>query len=594
MSKNEETIMLPEVEEESRLFSEFSYPSYEDWEKTVEKVLQGETFEDKLVTETYEGILLQPMYWPEEANRLPHLSALPGMGSFVRGISASGYAGQPWEIAQQLQYPSPLDFNKAARFDLKQGQTNLHMSLDGVGLLSSDPDETNKEKIGAAGVSIFSVSDVDVAFHDIDLEEIPVFIETGSLGLPVLSMMIAHMEHQGNNLKKLRGCIGSDPIGTLVQHGTISQSMESVFRTLGHCMIWAKNSSPELQTVCVRGEVYHDGGASAVEELGFTIATGVEYLRELTGQGMAVDDIAAQMRFSFSIGSNFFMEIAKLRAARCIWAGVIKAFGGSESAGKMYIHGRTSAWTKTLYDPYMNMLRSTTEAFAGIIGGVNSLHVTPFDEVIRHSDGFSSRIAKNTQMILKDEAHLDRVTDPAGGSWYVETLTDALARRAWSLLQEVETKGGILKALMAGFPQERVADTAAKKIHNIIHGIDKVVGTNIFRNFEETPLVLEMDRIRSFQLQRMQELSMYRSSVDQVRLQSSAHSLTEAVKSAPERVVAAAVEAVRCGATLGDLGHAIRNSAGNGEILCIRAIQEGRGADYFEQIDKRAEKGASG
>ena len=383
-----------ELNEENQLFSEFPVPTYQEWRKAVEKSLKGASFEEKLVSKNYEGISLQPMYRQEDIEGLSHLSSLPGAVPYVRGTRALGYQEKPWEVSQELVYSTPKEFNEAAKNDLQRGQTMLNLVLDQASALGQDPDQALPENVGRGGVSISSLKDFNQALEGIDLEQTPLLIQAGCAGLPVYSMLVTHAGQAGLNISKLRGCVGMDPLGTLAKEGTIPFSLKKAYDFMASFTFWAKDETPELQTILVQGDPFHNAGGNAVQELAFALASGVEYVRGMQERGLSIEEIAPRMLFSFSIGSNFFMEIAKLRAGRLLWSKIIDAFGGNEEAQKMTIHARTSSWTKTVYDPYVNMLRGTAEAFAAIIAGVDSLHVSPFDEAVRPADEFSRRIAE--------------------------------------------------------------------------------------------------------------------------------------------------------------------------------------------------------
>ena len=348
----------------------------------------------------------------------------------------------------------------------------------------------------------------------IDLERIPVYIQTGLMALPVTALLVAYLRRQGKSAEKLRGCIGTDPLGILISNGTLPVSPESAYAAMAQLTAWAIKHAPRLQTIVVRGHPYHDGGGSAVQELAFVMATAVEYLNEMQTRGISVDDAAVRMRFSFSVGSQFFMEIARLRAARLVWAQIVSAFGGSGDAQKMFIHACTSAWNKTIYDPYVNLLRATTEALAGVMGGADSMQVGAFDQVIRPADEFSRRIARNIHLILQKECNFTRPVDPPGGSWYIEKLTDSVARKAWNLFQDIEAKGGMSRALREGFPQAQVAQTAAKRKANIARRKDIFVGTNMYPNLDEKPLEGRPADHEAIQRMQSVRLAGYRLSVD--------------------------------------------------------------------------------
>jgi len=573
----------PGVGEETRLFGEFPRATCEEWREVAGKSLKGGSFEKKLITGTYEEIDLQPIYWREDIAGLPHMDSLPGFPPYVRNNEALGYLVKQWEVSQEFACGDPGLLNRVMRSDLERGQTELNILLDRATLAGLDADEAVAGDVGREGVSISSTADMARALDGIDLERVPVYIQAGLMALPVTALLVAYMRQRGKSTEKLRGCTGADPLGILVSRGALPVPLESAYDAMAQLTAWTREHAPLLQTIVVRGHPYHDGGGSAVQELSFVMATAVEYLDEMRARGISVDDAAVRMRFSFSVGSQFFMEIARLRAARLVWSQIVSAFGGGEEAQKMFIHVCTSAWNKTIYDPYVNLLRTTTEAFAGVMGGADSIQVGPFDQAIRPADGFSRRIARNIQLILEKECRFTMPVDPPGGSWYVEKLTDSIAGKAWSLFQEVEARGGMSRALLEGFPQARVAQTAAKRKANIARRKDIFVGVNMYPNLDEK--LLEAYPVDHGEIQRRQSarLAAYRLSVDQADRQER----LSALAGARESVVEAAVKAALAGATLGDLARAMPVPAVT--LPVVGAIEAYRGAEIFEQLRKAAE-----
>ncbi|MDP2717773.1 MAG: acyl-CoA mutase large subunit family protein, partial [Candidatus Micrarchaeota archaeon] len=326
-----------------------------------------------------------------------------------------------------------------------------------------DPDwvKPGEEEIG--GLSIATLQDLDRALEGINLETTSLFIRSGSSAMPLASLLVALVRKRGQDPKILRGCIEMDPLGVLSHEGRLPQSLTGAYREMAALTMWARKNAPELQTICVHTRAWHESGGGAAQELAFGLATGVEYLRRLLDRGLFINDVAPRIRFAMTVGNQFFMEIAKLRAARMVWSQAVEAFGGNEAAQRLHIHGRTSLRNKTVYDPHVNILRGTVEAFAAVLGGCDSLQVGAFDEVIRAPDDFSRRLARNTQLILAKECNLTSFIDPAGGSWYVEKLTNELAQRAWALFQQVESRGGMALAMEKGFVQGDINHAALER-----------------------------------------------------------------------------------------------------------------------------------
>ncbi|MEW9668802.1 methylmalonyl-CoA mutase family protein [Ammoniphilus sp. 3BR4] len=564
------------VEQEMPTFEEFSIPTYDEWRQAAEKALKGASFDEKLVTQTYEGIEIHPLYRQENIQNLPHAGSLPGFAPYVRGTRTLGYLARPWEVAQEIKAPTPKEFNRQARHDLERGQTMLNLVLDKPSLSGMDPDQADMGEVMTHGLSIFSLEDLETALDGIDLERIPVYIQAGPSALPLIAFVAALMEKRNLRVDQLRGCIGADPIGFLAAEGTLKNGLDSALDAMAKTVLWSEEFAPHVQTISVQGHPYHNGGAHAVQELAFTLAAGVEYILALQERGIDINRSAKQIGFSFSVGSHFFMEIAKIRAARMLWANIIQAFGGDEEAQKMRIHARTSSWNKTLHDPYVNMLRGTAEAFAGVVAGVDSLHVAPFDEVLRESDEFSRRISRNIQLILESEAHLGRVIDPAGGSWYVEALTDEVAQKTWELFQKVEAEGGMLASLLSGWPQQHIAEVFNKRLANISRRKEKIVGTNMYPNLQE-PKLASQNGLTDKKKARVESVLQFRKN----------RQLADTPASPGSFSVRQAIQQVQKGATLGQITKLFQNK--DASCLTVRPVLAARAAEPFEALRAAAE-----
>ncbi len=567
--------------QESGLFAEFPPPSYEDWLKAIEKMLKGGSFEKKLVTKTYEGIRLQPMYRRQDTDNLAHIHSLPGFAPYVRGNRASGYLTESWAIAQELPYSTPSEMNEALRTDIERGQNAVNLVLDRATAAGIDADVAPAEDVGHQGTSLSSLNDLATALDGIDLAQMPILVQAGSAAVPLAALLIAHLQNQGVAPESLHGSIQYDPLGTLALEGALPYALESAYDRMAALTGWAAKHAPHVQTITVNGHPYHNGGGSAVQELAFGLATGVTYLRAMQDRGLAIDTVAPHVLFSFSLGSNFFMEVAKLRAARLLWASIVKAFGGSDAAQKVAIHVRTSAYNKTIYDPYVNMLRTTTEAFSGVLGGCDSMYISPFDTVVRIPDFFSRRVARNTHIVLEQECNLNKVIDPAGGSWYVEHLTDALAQESWKLFQEIEKQGGLFPALQAGFPQQEVARVAAERAKNIALRKDVFVGTNLYPNLKEKPAEVPHVDIAARQNERVTQLKQYRASVDQAKRQAALQKLS----SAHGDMIASAAAAALAGATVGEIAQALGQAGGP----TVKPVDVHRATAAFETLRAASE-----
>lgn len=530
----------------------FPIPSFTEWEQAVEKSLKGKPFE-KLYSTTYENIIIKPIYTRRDIESLAHVEQYPGFPGYVRGTRPNGYIQEPWKVSQEISATSPQEWNEIVKHDLAKGQTEIHIVLDRLGF------------------PVISLDDMEIMFSDISLDQYSLRVDAGAQSLSFFALFAAYLQKRQMPFAAVHGTIGMDPIGTLAETGHLSFSLASLYDVMADAVQWAKNNMPHVKTIIVRGEPYHNGGANAIQELAFAFSTAVEYINACLDRGLMIDDIASRIQFSFAIGSNFFMEIAKLRAARLVWSNIVQAFGGSERAQKIAMHARTSYFTKTIYDPYVNMLRATAEAFAATVGGADSLHVSPFDEAIGPADEFSRRIARNTQLILLEEAHIANVIDPAGGSYYVEMLTAKVAEESWRLFQQIEGKGGIVKALQDGVVQAEVENVAKQRRDNVKKRKEKIVGTNFYANLAETP-------IQKANESGEKPLSLLRIDEENVV------QLQEGFRE--KRWIATAVFMAARRATAREIEAALK---GDGTSLNVEPIPQWRLAEPFEQLRKAAE-----
>ncbi len=571
-----------------RLFPEFEPATYEAWYKEAVASLKGAPFEKKVITKTYEGIDLQPIYWAKDVENLPQRGSLPGYPGYVRSTGYGGYVLKPWDICQEIACSTPEEFNEVATHDLARGQNALKLVLDTPSRKGLDPDSQDGDNgVGKNGLSLSTLEDLGTALRGIDLRTTPLMIHAGAIALPMVVLLAANLQHQNESFSHIRCCVGGDPLEELAREGKLSIDLSTAYDTMATLVAWSENHAPHLQSILVHGSPYHDAGGSAVQELAYVIATGVEYIREMNKRGLSIDAVAPRMRFVFSLGPNFFMEIARLRAARLLWAQVVQVFGGGDEAQKMCIHGRTSAYTKTVYDPYVNILRNTTEAFAGAMGGVDSMHVCSFDEPIRPADEFSRRVSRNMQIILQQEAHFVHPIDPAGGSWYIETLTDSVARKAWEIFQDIEAMGGMTQALLDGKPQKAVAEVAAKKAKSLDTRRDVMVGINMYPNLKEVPLAVPAVDYKALQEQRAQNVQSRRLRSDLFKLYDQLGEFHIGVTENASDAIPKGVRAVLEGATLGDLWSVLTN--GGNPSLPVQPLRIHRVSERFEALRRNAE-----
>ena len=558
---------------------EFTPPTDEEWKAACEALLKGAPFEKKMFTKTYEGITFDPMYTRKHTEDILPKGVMPGMGDYLRGVDAAGYIGKPWGIAQACDETLPAENNELLRHEHDKGATIYHIVLDTASRTGVDARQA--ETVGDTGTSVTTVEDMHVLLTGLDLAKFPLYVYAGANAVPLLALVAAARRASGEDMAEVRGIVGADPIGALAADGKLPASLDAHYDSLAAAARWATVNAPHLRTVFVRSDVYSNGGANDVQEVASVLATATAYLRALCERGLTIDEAASQIAFAFSMGANFFLQIAKLRAVRPLWAQIVGAFGGSAEAQKMRIHARPALFFKTIYDPYVNMLRNTTEIFSGVVGGIDSFESAPFDEPIRKGDEFSRRIARNVQIMLQEEFGLLQPIDPAGGSWAVETLTRQMKEKIWAEFQRIEKEGGIIAALRAGSLQENVAAVLAARFKNADLRRDRIVGNNMYPNMTETLLETRAEDTAALKAQRTADIDAYLSDIDVKHRDEALASLRQA------HSVDNAVEAALAGATIAELMTAV--TEGNGAET-VTAIAPHRWSERFEALRQRTEE----
>ena len=565
-------------------FDEFEKPTYEQWQAEVEKALKGGDFHKKMFTKTYEGITLQPIYTPAlHGEKIPK-GVYPGAGEFLRGTKASGYIKESWGVSQYVDDSLPKDANHASLYEIVKGGTIHNIRLDEA--TRHDQDVQVGASVGVGGTSLSTMDDCKQLIERFNLKENPLYIETGASAAILLGMLAATVKGAKKQTADLKGLIGADPVGVWAKDGALHISLDTAFDEMAHTVVWAKEQAPELKTVLVSGDVYANGGANDVQEVAYALATAVCYVRQLAQRNIDIHTIAKSMMFTFSLGANFFMEIAKLRALRVLWARIMEAFGAEEADRAVHVHGRTSAFTKTVYDPYVNLLRNTTQAFSGVVGGLNSLEVSPFDQPIRKADDFSRRIARNIQVMLQTEFELRQPVDPVGGSWYVETLAAELCEKIWTEFQTIESKGGIVAALKEGYPQAQVKAVLEERFKNLAYRRDVAVGNNMYANMTEELLDPKPENQETLRQKRVAHIEEYLASAEPDAI-SKAQATLEAGTTEP----GALIGLIELGALQKLTIRQIRKSLDAGDISSetIEPITAHRWTEQFEALRMRTE-----
>lgn len=552
---------------------EFTPPTYEEWKEACNALLKGAPFEKKMYTKTYEGITFSPMYTRIETEDILPKDSLPGMGDFLRGARPNGYIKQPWGIAQGCDETLVKENNELLKYEVAKGSSIYHVRLDQATLQNQDAKDA--DKIGDGGCSITTLDDMYRLLDGLKLDEYPLYIYGGASALPMLSMVAAAMQSAGKSTKELRGFIGANPLGQITRYGKSYATLEQLYDEMTSSAKWALEHAPQVRTVMARSDVFSRGGANDVQEVSYTLAMAVAYIRAMMARGLTIKEAAGQIMFGFSMGVNFFMQIAKLRAVRPIWARIIEAFGGDEEDQRIHVHARPALFFETVYDPYVNMLRQTTEIFSGVVGGIESYENTPFDEPIRKGNAFSRRIARNMQVMLQEEFGMLQPIDPAGGSWAVETLTKQIREKIWTEFQAIEEKGGIEQALKEGYPQEQIAEVLAARFKNSEFRKDRIVGNNMYPNMTEERLdPCEEDTV-VLKAQRIVEIEGYLADIDEAFTAERLATLKQ------ERSVASAIEAVKAGATIAQIRQALTQE---GTDEAITMIEPHRWSERYEAL----------
>ncbi len=534
-----------------------------DWEERARKELRGRPLES-LTWHTPEGIDVQPLYLEEDIEGLGHLGSLPGFPPFLRGPRATMYAGRPWTIRQYAGFSTAEESNAFYRKALEGGQQGISVAFDLATHRGYDSDHPRVlGDVGKAGVAIDSVEDMKILFEGIPLEKVSVSMTMNGAVIPIMASFIVAGEEQGVSREQLSGTIQNDILKEFMVRNTYIYPPEPSMRIVADIIEYTAKCMPRFNSISISGYHMQEAGANLVQELAYTLADGREYVRAALARGMDVDAFAGRLSFFFAIGMNFFMEAAKLRAARFLWHRIMSEFEPKQEKSLMLrTHCQTSGVSLQEQDPYNHIVRTAYEALSAVLGGTQSLHTNSFDEAIALPTEFSARIARNTQLILQNETGVTKVVDPLAGSYYVEKLTADLIEEAWKLIEEVEAMGGMTRAVAAGLPKRRIEEAAARRQAAIDRGEEVIVGVNKFRIEEEEPIdIREIDNtaVRKAQIARLEQLKARRS---QKQVAATLRALEEAARSGKGNLLELAVEAARARATVGEISEAMERAFG--------------------------------
>ena len=561
-----------------------------DWSVLAEKELRGKPL-DALDWHTPEGIRVKPIYTADDIAGLEHVDEMPGVSPFTRGPRATMYAGRPWTIRQYAGFSTAEESNAFYRQGLAAGQMGVSVAFDLATHRGYDSDhERVVGDVGKAGVAIDSVEDMKILFNGIPLDKISVSMTMNGAVIPILASFIVAGEEQGVDRAKLSGTIQNDILKEFMVRNTYIYPPAPSMRIVSDIIAYTATEMPKFNSISISGYHMQEAGATAVQELAFTLADGLEYVRTAVDSGLDIDLFAGRLSFFFCMGMNFFMEVAKLRAARLLWTRIVREFDPKDPKSLMLrTHCQTSGVSLTEQDPFNNVIRTAYEAMAAVLGGTQSLHTNSFDEAIALPSEFSAKIARNTQLILAEETGVTKVIDPLAGSYYVESLTNSLASAAWDLIQEVEEIGGMTKAVEAGMPKMQIEAAAARKQARIDRGEEVIVGVNKYQSDDDDAFeVREIDNsaVRAEQIAGIEKV---RAGRDEAAAQAALAAL-EAGAKGTGNLLALSVEAARARATVGEMSDALERAFGRyqAEVRSISGVYSAAydGDEGFQRIVK--------
>lgn len=543
---------------DSLLTSDFSYQGYEEWKEAAISSLKGKDFIKTLVTGTYEGITLDPIYTERDLEGLK-IDSLPGKVNFLRGCTGSGNIGKGWDICQRMGSEIPEEFNKELLSELGSGQNTVFLSPDNASSAGIDPENSSEGKMSVNGLSLSVNRDLKEALNKVDITKYPIVFDTNISGMELLMMLMAYVRDEGIDITKIRGDITLDPLGYLAENGEMDASPGHYYKKMALMIKWVKERGVNMRIAGVSVLPYHNAGASAVQELAIALSTGVEYIDAMKSSGIPPSGSAGNISFKFGIGSDLFMEMAKLRAGRILWNRILEEYGVAEDERDFFIHAETSMFNQSGLDPYVNMLRITTETFSAVTGGADRITTNPFDYTFKNPGPFSRRVARNVQVVLKEESHLHRLIDPAGGSYFIEKLTSDLAEKTWEFFLEIDKEGGVQKTLQNGFLRKRIA-AGKEKLEKLIAQRDKVlVGTNNYGNpDEDIDGESEVNNVLLYS-QRNGELKNFKEKMKREREDIDLQGMREAFENSDHDILDRGTEMFANGATIGEITSALKN-----------------------------------
>ena len=565
------------------------------WQKKAEEELRGEGI-DSLNWDTLEGIQVKPLYTSQDLLELEHLDNLPGFLPFLRGPKATMYSKRPWTIRQYSGFSTAEESNKFYRDNLAAGQTGLSVAFDLATHRGYDSDHPRVPgDVGKAGVAIDSIEDMKILFDQIPLDQMSVSMTMNGAVIPIMAMFIVAAEEQGVDKNDLKGTLQNDILKEFMVRNTYIYPPDHSMRIVADIIAYCSTHLPQFNSVSISGYHMLEAGATCTQELAYTIADGLEYVRAAKNQGLDVDSFAPRLSFFFGIGMNFFMEIAKLRAARFLWSELIEQeFKPKDPRSQMLrTHCQTSGVSLTSQDPYNNIIRTTIEAMAAVLGGTQSLHTNSFDEALALPTPFSAEIARSTQLVLREESGLTKVVDPLAGSYYIESLTGSIINEARKLIEEVEELGGMTKAVQAGVPKLRIEESAAIRQARIEKKEEIVVGVNDYFSSKEQDVDIRSIDNEDVRNQQITKLESIKESRDDTVCQKTLENIESVAKNGGN-LLEAAIDAAKARATVGEISEAMENVFGRHQAVSqsISGVyrKEYEGEDEFMDVEKKVEQ----
>jgi methylmalonyl-CoA mutase len=541
----------------------FKPSNLQDWQEAAQK--SAPQFDLKALNwVTPEGIEVKPLYTAQDIKDLPYTDTLPGFEPYLRGPQATMYSVRPWTIRQYAGFSTAQESNAFYRKSLAAGGQGVSVAFDLATHRGYDSDHPRVTgDVGKAGVAIDSVEDMKILFDQIPLDKVSVSMTMNGAVLPVLAGYIVAAEESGVAQEKLSGTIQNDILKEFMVRNTYIYPPQPSMRIIGDIIEYSAQRMPKFNSISISGYHMQEAGANQALELAFTLADGMEYVKLALGKGLNIDDFAGRLSFFWAVGMNFYLEIAKMRAARLLWCRIMKDFGAQSPKSLMLrTHSQTSGWSLTEQDPYNNVVRTTVEAMAAVFGGTQSLHTNSFDEAIALPTEFSARIARNTQLIIQEETHITSVVDPWAGSYMMEKLTQEMADKAWQIIQDVQTQGGMIKCVDSGWAKLRIESAAAQKQARIDSAQDVIVGVNKYRLSHEADIdILDVDNVR-VRLEQIDRLKQIKASRDALKVQESLQALTHAAQMGEGNLLELSIQAMRVRATVGEVSMALEEVFG--------------------------------